>query len=41
MNKLTKARRSEMKDFTKGAKRTLKRWVKRTERQQGKKMCHP
>ena len=41
MNKITKQRRSEFKDFTKGAKRCMKRWVKRHERQQGKKMCHP
>jgi hypothetical protein len=40
MNKITKARRSEFKDYTKGAKRNLKRWVKRCERQQGKRMCH-
>ena len=40
MTKLTKQRRSEYKDFTRGAKRYLKRWVKRCERQQGKKMCN-
>ena len=40
MNKITKQRRSEMSLCTKGAKRYLKRWVKRTERQQGKKMCN-
>jgi hypothetical protein len=39
MNKLTKIRRSEMWLCTQGAKRYLKRWVKRCERQQGKKMC--
>jgi hypothetical protein len=41
MNKLTKQRRSENKDFTRGARRTFKRWVKRAERQMGKRMCHP
>ena len=39
MNKITKQRRSEMFLCTKGAKRYLKRWVKRAERQQGKKLC--
>ncbi len=39
MNKITKQRRSELKEYTQGAKRYLKRWVKRCERQQGKKMC--
>lgn len=40
MNKITKQRRSEFKDYTRGARKYLKRWVKRCERQQGKKMCN-
>ena len=39
MNKITKQRRSEFKDYTRGARKYYKRWVKRCERQQGKKMC--
>lgn len=39
MNKITKSKRSEFKEYTKGGKRYAKRQVKRTERQHGKKMC--
>lgn len=36
MNKITKSKRSEMKEYTRGGKRYAKRQVKRTERQLGK-----